>query len=103
MHHGDLSKVFLAGFSQGALISIFASITIKDGLLGGVFAHSGAIFPYLQTILRDATASQIESFKIEDKKLKLPILHYHGRADPLFKPEPLMQMIDAFWNQLLGY
>jgi predicted esterase len=47
MHNGDFSKVFLAGFSQGALISIFVSLTLDDGLLGGIFAHSGAIFPYL--------------------------------------------------------
>ena len=71
--------------------------------MGGVFIHSGAIFPLLRKKINEANAEILDSWKLDDKKNKLPILHYHGSSDPLFKPDPLMKMIDGFWKQLLEY
>ena len=99
MHNGDYSKVFLGGSSQGCCITYFAAMTLEQ-VIGGVIGMSGVIFPLLKQIVFNASEDNRVKWKISMKAESLPILHYHGGADPLFNIETVRVNLDEFWIKL---
>jgi phospholipase/carboxylesterase len=68
-YHADPSRVYLMGFSQGAIMSYEVGLTSPESLTGiGVF--SGTIFPSLKPQIKPSSALQ-----------KLKIFIGHGTAD----------------------
>ena len=48
-------------------------------------------------MLKEGTPEILMKWKLQEKADKLPILHYHGAADPLFQMEPLKNDMEKFW------
>ena len=69
-HDLDANRVFLAGFSQGAIMSYSAALTTPEKF-AGIVAMSGAL-PYQQLPIADA--ARLKDF---------PILITHGVNDPV--------------------
>ena len=68
-YHADPSKVYLMGFSQGAIMSYEVGLTSPE-LLTGIGVFSGTIFPSLKPQIKPSDALQ-----------KLKIFIGHGTAD----------------------
>ena len=64
---GDSTRVILSGFSQGAMMSLYAGLGFEK-TLGGIIGWSGYLFPI--TIVHEANA-------------KTPLLLANGMSDPL--------------------
>jgi phospholipase/carboxylesterase len=67
----DPDRVYLMGFSQGAIIGLSVALTAPEAL-AGVVAMSGRILPQVR--------AQIAA---PDRLAGLPVLVVHGRYDPL--------------------
>jgi phospholipase/carboxylesterase len=72
-YHADPAKVYLMGFSQGAVMSYEVGLTSPE-LLTGIGVFSGAIFPSLKPRIKSSPALQ-----------KLQIFIGHGTADDRIK------------------
>ena len=68
-YHTDPAKVFLVGFSQGAIMSYEVALRHPEAV-GGIAALSGRILPVLKSEL-----------KPDEKRQKLAIFIGHGTAD----------------------
>ncbi|MDM5146923.1 alpha/beta fold hydrolase [Candidatus Persebacteraceae bacterium Df01] len=75
-------RLFLAGFSQGAAISLYAGLRHTESL-GGVAALSGYLL-LEKTLEKDAAAAN----------RKLPIFQAHGTLDPVVLPKWATQCRD---------
>lgn len=70
-YHADAGRVFLMGFSQGAIMSLSVALT-EPSAVSGVVAMSGRLLPEVLPLLAPAEALR-----------GLPILLLHGTADPV--------------------
>ena len=70
-HDADPARVYLAGFSQGAIMSLCVMLT-KPELPAGVAAMSGRLLPEVRPMARPAI--ELEGF---------PVLVLHGINDPM--------------------
>ncbi|HVA14830.1 MAG TPA: prolyl oligopeptidase family serine peptidase [Stellaceae bacterium] len=76
----DESQLALAGFSQGAMMSLYVSLR-RAKPVAGVVAYSGRLFA------ADRLAAELRS--------KPPILLVHGDQDPVVPPEALPEAVAA--------
>ena len=67
--HADTSRVFLGGFSQGAMLSFSVGLTFP-GLLAGILPMSGRIVPEVQ-----------QKITKENAPKQLPVFLAHGTLD----------------------
>jgi phospholipase/carboxylesterase len=83
----DPRRVYLGGFSQGAIMSLSLMLTRPD-LLAGVAAMSGRLLPEVHPLVRPA--GELEGF---------PVLVVHGMYDPVI-PLPYAEEIRDFLSRL---
>ena len=72
-------------------MSFLVALTLKQSI-GGVVGFSGVILPILSTL---------ESFP--DHVKTLPVLHYHGDKDALFKIAETEAQAKEFWASFKGF
>jgi len=72
-YHTEASKVYLVGFSQGAIMSYEVGLRHPEAM-GGIAALSGRILPVLKTELK-------AEGKADEKRQKLAIFIGHGTQD----------------------
>ena len=70
-YQADAARVFLMGFSQGAIMSLSVALT-EPSMVSGVVAMSGRLLPEVLPSL-----APLEALR------RLPILLQHGTADPV--------------------
>lgn len=70
-YHADAARVFLLGFSQGAIMSLSVALT-EPSAVAGVVAMSGRLLPEVLPLLAPPAALR-----------GLPVLLLHGTADPV--------------------
>ena len=70
-YRADAARVFLMGFSQGAIMSLSVALT-EPSVVSGVVAMSGRLLPEVLPLLAPPEALR-----------GLPILLQHGTADPV--------------------
>ena len=75
-------RVFLAGMSQGAMMSLYVQLTKLDYDLGGVMLHSGSLVAPLQQIVNGEFNHPEQKLSAPGKNMKF--LFYHGAADKHF-------------------
>jgi len=93
---GDHSKVFLAGFSEGAQLTGYVQLVALDYALGGAIVMDGFPLPPLFDMVgKDPTAAkQNATYYGPDMRWMI----YHGEADPIF---PCTLTIDT-WNGIFA-
>merc|ERR1719266_1512782 len=95
---GDSTKVFLAGFSQGAQMTTYVQICNLDFALGGVIAMSGFPLPPIVDMpgATPAAAKKNATYYGTDMKW----MFYHGAADPIFPVDLMFRTVHAAWEVL---
>lgn len=70
-YHVDPKRVYLIGFSQGAIMGLSIALTRPDKV-AGIVVMSGRLLPEIRSMIADPTALT-----------GLPIFMAHGQADPI--------------------
>lgn len=93
---GDHSKVYLAGFSEGAQLTGYMQLAHLDFALGGTVVMDGFPLPPLfDMVCKDpAAAKKNATYYGPDMRWMI----WHGEADPIF---PVGLTIKT-WNGILG-
>jgi phospholipase/carboxylesterase len=83
-HNLEPSQVYLAGFSQGAIIGASVALTRPD-LVAGLVMMSGRILPEIKPLLADAAALEALNVLVTHGTHdgKLPVRHGHASRDLL--------------------
>ena len=72
---GDFSKVFIGGFSQGAMVTLYTGLQFQDQKLGGIISLSGLVI----------VAGRSELVCETQKQTPLCVIHQRPDTDVVFK------------------
>lgn len=94
--HADASRIYLCGFSQGAIMSYSVSLSRPD-LINGISAMSGRILMEHQTFF--APEAQMKNLRVlitHGKNDQVLPFHYAMQADSLLKAKGLKPVLKSY-------
>jgi len=95
---GDNSKVYLAGFSQGAQLTGYIQLAHLQFALGGVFVMDGFPLPPLCDMPGQPSASAKRNATYYGSDMRWMI--YHGASDPIFPVNLTMKAWNGIFDAL---
>jgi len=95
---GESSKVFLAGFSQGAQMSTYMQIANIDFALGGVIVMDGFPLPPLVDMPGHTPAEAKKNATYYGTDMRW--MFFHGEKDPIFPATLMTNTIHAIFDVL---
>jgi len=90
----DPSKVYLAGFSEGAQLTGYMQLAELDYPLGGIVVMDGFPLPPLFDMIGHPAIAKNASYAGQDMRWMI----WHGAADPIFPAN----LTVSTWNSILG-